>query len=329
MKLNWGTNMARLIGRAIFKICRLLISSCKLLFGTVVAIKVGKPTIFKFLSIIARLQNSELKQLFHIENGNSDTGQEILSLRLGEKHSSFAISNKSGSELYELAYCSVDSWNENEVTAFFSAFSCLQNSFYKVQVVYDFRESLLISTSNYSPDIAGLVLNMVSGGNSSNTNIVSEQIPERQLYNIYAVPKEIHEWINKKFSSARFWHQNTIGIKNITATGSDGSLLVDIRKDDFSVLAAKDSKILLAQTYTYATPEDILFYLLKICQQFSLSQREVELQLSGLIDKQSALYKELFQYFITITFREASWNVRNDYPAHFFTALNDLAKCGL
>jgi len=293
----------------------------------VAAIKSGKPTIFKFLSIIARLQNSELKQLFHIENGNSDTGQEILSLRLGEKHGSFAISNKSGSALYELAYCSVDSWNENELTDFFSAFSSLQNSFYQVQIVYDFRESLLISLSNYRAEDAGLLLNMVGSNNSSNSTIVSEPIAEWQLYNIYGVPKEIHEWIGKKFSSARFWHQNTIGIKNINAGGSDGSLLVDIRKDDFTVIAAKANKILMAQAYAYATPEDILFYLLKICQQFSLSQREVALQLSGLVDKQSALYKELFQYFINIAFREASWNVKGDYPAHFFTSLNDLAKC--
>ena len=278
------------------------------------------------MSIIATLENNDLKQLFHIENSKSDTGQQILSLRLGRKHISFAICNKSGSELYELAYCSIDSFIDNELTDFLSAFPALQNSFYQVQIVYDFPESILITSKDYKSEDAGLLLSTV-GFSSSNVNIVSELIADWQLYNIYAVPKEIQEWIGRRFSSARFWHQYSLGIKSINAAENCGSLSVDIRKDDFSLIAAKSSKILLAQTFEYSTPEDILFYLLKNCQQFSLSQREVQLQISGLIDKQSALYKELYQYFINIEFREASWNVRNDYPAHFFTSLNDLAKC--
>ncbi|HNA96743.1 MAG TPA: DUF3822 domain-containing protein, partial [Chitinophagaceae bacterium] len=63
-------------------------------------------------------------------------------------------------------------------------------------------------------------------------------------------------------------------------------------------------------------------------QQFSLSQQTVSVRLSGLIDKQSALYKDLYQYFREITFREAGWHtVEPEYPAHFFTSLNDLAPC--
>ena len=278
------------------------------------------------MSIIAPLENNELKKLFHIENSKSDNGQQILSLRLGQKHACYAISNKSGSELYELVYCCVNEWSENELTDLFSASPLLQNSFYLVQVVYDFPESILVSSKDYKPEDAALLLSTVAGS-IGNTNIISELITDWQLYNIYGVPKEIHDYIGTKFSSARFWHQYTLGIKNSNAAGNEGSLLIDIRKNDFTVIVAKSSKILLAQTFEYTTPEDILFYLLKCCQQFSISQREVHLQLSGLIDKQSTLYKELYQYFVNIEFRDASWNATNDCPAHFFTSLNDLAKC--
>jgi hypothetical protein len=47
-----------------------------------------------------------------------------------------------------------------------------------------------------------------------------------------------------------------------------------------------------------------------------------------MIDQQSALYKELYQYFLHIEFRNASWTIPADeYPAHFFTSLNELAQC--
>ncbi len=269
-----------------------------------------------------------MKQLFSIENNNSGSGQLILSLRLGKRHAGFAITNKTGLELYQLAYCAINELSENEIAEFLSSYPCLQNSFYEVQVVYDSEQSVLISSKNYKQEDAGLLLSMTAG-NNGHVNIVSELIAEWQLYNVYAVPQEIQEYLLKKFPAAGFRHQYSLGIKNAETTATTGSMTVDFRPDDFTAIIAKAGKILLVQTFEYSTPEDVLYYLLKTCQQFSLSQQEVQLKLSGLVDKQSSLYKELYQYFIQIEFREASWNAGNDYPAHFFTSLNDLAKCAL
>ena len=116
-------------------------------------------------------------------------------------------------------------------------------------------------------------------------------------------------------------------MNNINSVSEGGSMLIDFRKDDFTMVVTKGSEFLFAQTFDYSTPADVLYYLLKTCQQFSLSQQGLQLQLSGLIDKQSSLCNELYQYFINVEFREANWNVSNKYPAHFFTSLNDLAKC--
>lgn len=228
--------------------------------------------------------------------------------------------------MYQLAYCSLSELSEAELNEFFAAFPSLQNSFYAAGVVYDLPQSVLVTQKNYKQDDTVLLLNAISG-NNGNANTVSELIPEWQLYNIYSVPLDIHEWTSRKFPSARYWHQYSIGIKNINAADIDGSMAVDFRNNDFTVIAAKEGKLLLTQTFSYSAPEDVLYYLLKTCQQFSLSQQGVQLQLSGLVDKQSSLYKELYQYFIHIEFREPTWNVRSDYPAHFFTSLNDLARC--
>lgn len=272
-----------------------------------------------------------MKQLFHIENNNSDGGQQVLSLSLGQKHGGFAITNKSGIELYQLAVCSTDDpiaigWNEKELTEFFAAYPMLNNSFYQVQVVYDFPESILISSKEYKVEDTGLLLNTLCG-NRGNVQVVAELIAEWQLYNIYAVPKEIQEWLSRKFSTAQFRHQYSLKIKNINTSDDSGTVTIDFRKDDFTLIASKGSQFLLAQTFDYTTPGDVVYSLLKTCQQFSLSQQLVQLKLSGLIDIQSSLYKELYQYFFIIGFREANWNAGNQYPAHFFTSLNDLATC--
>lgn len=266
-----------------------------------------------------------MKQLFHIKNGSSDHAGQVLSLRVGGKHISFAITNRSGSTLYELAYCTVHEINENELEEFWSAYPVLNNSFVLVFVSYDYPQSLLIPSTGFKQEDAGLLLG--TSYSINNQSAVVEAIPHWQLYNVFAAPKEIQEWVSDKFPTAKSGHQYSLEIRNINAADSEGTLQVDFRKDDFTILAARQSKFLMAQTFDYSTPEDVLYYLLKTCQEFSLSQQHVHIELSGLVDKESALYKELYQYFIHVAFREASWNTGNEYPTHFFTSLNDLAKC--
>ena len=267
-----------------------------------------------------------MKQLFHIKSGNTDNVLQVLSLRLGERHISFAITNKTGNELYELAYCTIEEGNESFGADFTATYPALNNSFYLVLIAYDCPKSVLTPASLYKPEESRLFLTTTQGVLSGH-HIISELIAEWQLYNTYEVPDEMHKWVNEKFPATKSWHQYSLAVKKINAAGQGGSILVDFRKNDFTVLIASNSRLMLAQSFPYSTPEDVVYYLLKACQQFSLSQKEVSVQLSGLIDKQSALYKELYQYFINLEFREADWNAGSEYPAHFFTSLNDLAQC--
>jgi hypothetical protein len=267
-----------------------------------------------------------LKQLFYIENETSDSRQQVLSLRIGQKHASFAITNKSGMELRQLAYCSTDEWNENELNDFFESYTSFGDTYQEVLVSYDFPQSIFIPSKDYKSEDAALLL-QVAGDTARNVNIDSELLTGWQLYNVYSVPGEILEWISRKFPMAKCRHQYSIHINKVSAGDPGGDLAVDFRKEFFTAVATRNNKLLLAQTFEYTTPEDVLYYLLNICQQFSLSQQEVKLQLSGLVDKQSSLYNELYHYFINLEFREVNWKATGEYPAHFFTTLNDLAKC--
>lgn len=266
-----------------------------------------------------------MKQLFHIESSSSKNEQPVLSLVFGEKHGSFGITDKTGNELFELGYCAAEEWNSDSLTGFFSSYPCLQGQFYRILIAYEYPQAAFIPSSGNEIDGSALLKTMF--GKVNGRNVISELIPEWQLNNIYSVPAAVQQWLNNKYPTANFHHRYSIAIKNAGSATENGTLIADFRTDDFTLLAIKNSRLLLASAFEYTTPEDVTFYLLKTCKQFSLSQKEVRLQLSGLIDKQSALYKELYQYFINVEIREASWNTGNEYPAHFFTSLNDLARC--
>ena len=64
-----------------------------------------------------------MKELFSINTGKGEPGGEKLSLRLGEKHCSYAVTDLSGNELYDLAYCDIQTLNEHTLSAFRSVHS--------------------------------------------------------------------------------------------------------------------------------------------------------------------------------------------------------------
>lgn len=274
-----------------------------------------------------------MKQLFYIHTDNiKEATNQILIIRIGDRHCSFAITDKQGTELYSLAYYTAGEIDKDVLSEIFSNHAELDILFDDVLVSYDHPKSVLIPIEYYDIDIGGTLLNAMYGTNGQSTFVNSEAVDKWQLYNVYAVPKDVHERIKRKFPAAKHIHYYTLESK-MMSVGFTNYLLIDIHMEEFSVIAVKENKLLIAQTYPYSTPSDILYYLLKICEQFSLLQEEVQLIVSGLIEKESQLFKELYQYFLHVEFREPDWKVPvtggNECPAHFFTSLNDLARCVL
>ena len=281
------------------------------------------------MSIIARTDIKKVKKVFHISsNYSAEPAQQVLAIRVGERHCCFAITDISGKKLYQLAYYSDDAMDDGIFMNLFGNHPELNDPFYKVLVGYDHPQSILVPFQQYRSEEVPLLMKTIYASNNQ-SEIISESLPEWQLYNVYAIPKELNNRMIRKFPAGRYWHAYTICIRNIVTADSTGKLWIDFRQDDFILIVAKESKLLLAQTFSYSTPDDVIYYLLKICQQFLFSQKEVKLIVSGFIEKESALYKELYRYFLNFEFRSAEWDVGdgNDYTAHFFTSLNDLVLC--
>ena len=269
-----------------------------------------------------------MKQHFYINTGKADEAlKKVLSMRIGERHCSFAVSDKIGNLLFSLAYYTADEMNSDLLSEIFSKHNELHSSFYEVQVSYDHPGSVLVPMEYYHGGNEKKLLTTMHG-NTVQSAIISEAISKWQIYNIYAVPDDVHEWLSRIFPAYKYRHNYTLNMLMMQASDTD-RILIDFDTDEFSFLVTRQDKLLLAQTLTYTTPEDILYFLLKTCNQFSLSREEVELFISGLIVKESQLYRELYQYFLNTRFRESVWDMpdANEYPSHFFTSLNDLSRC--
>lgn len=273
-----------------------------------------------------------VKQVYRITGDSAGSADQVLSMRIGERHFGFAVTSADAGELYKLTWYTDTEMNESSLQDIYWKHPELRASYQHIFVCYDYPQSVLVPLNQYKEDDAKRMLQTMFGI-SGRDAIVNEPVSGWQMYNVYAVPKSVFDWVYEQFPSSNYWHTYTLGIKNAVVTDFEGSLAADFRSDDFSLVVTRGNKLLLTQTFSYSTPADFIYYLLDTCRQFSFTQETVQVYLSGLIDKESSLYNELHQYFLHIRFRASEWKIPEDneqlYPAHFFTSLNDLAKCVL
>ncbi len=274
-----------------------------------------------------------MKQLFNLtDNLPVVPGQSTLLLETGSAYSAFAILNKATNEVNRLFYYEKDNEEEDQLLLMHGKHEELGNAFADVLISYCFPETVLVPAAYYTTADAKNMLQLVHNTEPWLAKEVADHVPEWHLYNVYSVPRQVIAWMNRKFHSGKYWHCHTLALNAAAAFSERGGMLVDFKTNQFSVVLAKAHQLLLAQTFVYEQPEDVLFYLLKICNQFLLVQEEVEVLLSGLVEEQSAVYRELYQYFSHLHFRDIPDAVKlpsaaENYPRHFFSSLLNLATC--
>ena len=269
-----------------------------------------------------------MKELFnYIKPEQQHSPSQVLILKIGEDLRSALVTDPSWADLYYVAYANAGTTPEYDLDEFEKKHPWITGSFNSVKLILDYPRNLIIPEGMLTKDQSrGMLDDMHSF--CGDEIIAEEKIPGWELKNIYTLPKEIDNWIRKKFSVIDYRHADTLALSNLPRI-AEGSVLVDFRTTEFTVMAQRDRQFLAARRFVYETPQDVLYYLLRLFDHFGLSQSATQLLISGLIDKDSGLYKELYQYFAGIDIRHAGWKDAGGYPAHFFTSFNDLSRCEL
>ncbi len=199
-------------------------------------------------------------------------------------------------------------------------------------VVYNFPEAVLVPAGLFQPDTAR-PLNELVHGSAHKGLLLHERIRNQDIQNIYRVPRELHSLVQKNFSTGKYWHAySLIGSRQPPGTQpSSFQLKILVYSDQFVLIGFREGALKLIQTYHYQVPEDVTYYLLGICREFSVDPAEVELTIGGLIDSESALINEIGRYFQTPQWLEAGMTIgqdqENSYPAHYFSPLAEMALC--
>lgn len=201
-------------------------------------------------------------------------------------------------------------------------------NFKKVCIVYSFPQSVLIPFSMYQHEKNQTVMNMMFGDVDSDDMILTDVIADQSMYNCYRLPAATFDMVKTKFPNASIAHQYSLIFKNPVV--ANDRLLVIFYTRKIVVDLVKDGRHKVVNTYTYHEPQDVSYILLNICQQLEI--KNIHLVISGLIEENSALYKEIYKYFDDIElsgFRDGykySEEI-NALPSHYFSNIFDIDSC--
>lgn len=265
-----------------------------------------------------------MRTLFDIRSDKEIGSDHSLVLEVGREYCSYAAWHKAAGTFDALHYVS---FSETEAAPSVSAVLAplRGKDFQSVTVCSGFPQALLVPTKFFHNDYT--LLDLLYGDPLPAHH--HDAIPEWQMTNVYAFPQSLAQVFDDSFPAVRYLHAYTPAVKIYSGYVADNQLLVHFTEQHFRVLLKKETAIQLAQTYAYKTPLDVVYFLLKICLEFGLSQQEVHLVLSGLVEKESALFREVQQYFNNVHFAHPP-EIRlpgDAYPLHFFTSLFNLAAC--
>lgn len=263
-----------------------------------------------------------MNQLFDISNGRQEQQDSILLCEFGETYTCLATIGEDSKVFDQIQYYTYEPQAAQQSIAELLTKELDGKAFNKKVFCSHFADAFLVPQSMANEQINILF------PNSQNATILQDAIGEWQMVNVYILPNAIYNTLQS--AQSKFLHGYTPLLKVYNGFVSDHQVLLQFSTQQFSVLVKKDGQIMLAQTYSFTAPLDVVYYLLSIYQQFDLSKSETYLVLSGLIEEDSALYREMVNYFQNIYFDTASaYTVEANFPKHYFTSLFNLASCAL
>ncbi len=180
----------------------------------------------------------------------------------------------------------------------------------------------------FNTEIANDYLQMVFG-NDNRARIHFEHLPiEPGIMNVFRVFKPQTQFL-QNLPKVTYHHTYSNVIRRHTSGAIPQELMtVQFYNTYFIVLVIQDSKLQLIQSFVYENAEDVLYCLLNICDRFAMQTGNINLQISGMIDLEFKLYRELIKYFMQVTVDHIDAGFlpsTHEHPLHYFTPFFNLA----
>ena len=165
--------------------------------------------------------------------------------------------------------------------------------------------------------------------------VFSRHHSKYRFHTIYGLSPEFHEAVTTKFTDPVLIPFSEVLLNtrfSSTRNDSGKQLQINVRGLGVDIVLTDGKKLLLMNSFLWQTVEDILYYALFVCEQLEVNPEQVQAELTGDVDRPSAIYKLLEKYFSTLKFSGLVPGVKLGYGidqlgVHRYPVLLGLGLC--
>jgi len=288
--------------------------------------------------------------VFDKEFNKEKTSKYILSIECSLNGFSFSVFDQEqnkflGLEVYyfqntKLVPQDKSKKNENDFHLLYENFDgifdkseCLKQTFKSTNIVFRTQKSTLIPEKYFDENQKKTFLDF-NDNICKNEDVFFDKLNKTQTYNVYALPKNVHEKLINTFPQANIFHNSSVLIESLIEHKKDKTVFVNVGDLFFDIIITENKNLIFQNSFSYKTKEDFIYYVLFVFQQLKINPETANFILLGEIEKDSSIYKILYKYIRNITFGERNKNffysdVFNEIPSHFYHNLLNVNFCEL
>lgn len=211
----------------------------------------------------------------------------------------------------------------------------LRNKFQKVNVIFSNPVTTLIPKALYETKEKDLYLNF-NQNVPDNYSVDFNEIKNAEAVNLFGWPTTLKEKLKTLWPGCSIYHTSTIFIDSLLINyknkTDNNSLFIQVQHEYYTVVYLKDGKLYFHNTFKFKTKEDFIYFLLATIEQLKLNPEDVNVILSGDIDKNSIYYEMVFQYIRNSKFIERNETFNYSYlldkiAHHKYYVLFNMLQC--
>lgn len=205
----------------------------------------------------------------------------------------------------------------------------LHQQFASCSVFCNYNESALVPAEFYNEGEKENYCDLLFGKEKT-ALCFKEDVKGERIKNIFRIPGKVHQILNSFLPTNVFSHSTSM---QAGTEGVNGDVMkCVVYHNSIKVLLFKAGKIQIVQYFEYEGPTDVCYHMLNVCERFGVSPAEVQVLLSGMIEESSNLYREIYNYFMNVSFVSLPGDAilsdkLNEHPHQFYAHLTALAAC--
>jgi hypothetical protein len=143
------------------------------------------------------------------------------------------------------------------------------------------------------------------------------------------LPLTLKAKLDPMFANISYHHFSSGLIDNLLTQNKNQvkkQLYVHVQSSHFETILIEGKKLIFYNTFNHHSAEDLIYYLLFVCEQLQLNPENIETILLGEIERNSAIYEIAQKYIRNLKFGErpeiADYSYQlQTFPKHFYYSL--------